>query len=403
MSLVVILKNFQGLKCKGEKVARIDFREVSHYSTNLEDNEDVIEVEQSFTWNLGRPVDEAEVLQLAVVSRGVLRTEKIAARYGLVLQTVVREGRILVSDSLVDLNNKPLRAVVCFEIRYNPPDGSCSSYAASEIMEDEQQMLIDIEQNIANLERSLEQANSSTSNGKRRGSWHTPEKSKKGFLPRGLSMSTNDKSTDTRKRSTLKSMRSLLKLGKQRPPRARSCDNNSETRELLDRQDSSCPTSNEPSRTNSMTSLETNTSDNDSQVSANPEQEETAVKSAKKSKPKTSDTWQSALKAQDYQVCVTIIEARQLAGLNMDPVVCVQVGDQRKYTSVKESTNCPYYNEYFVFDFHMPPVMLFDKIITLSVQQSRNLLRANLTLGIFKLDIATVWAQPGTGFALSRD
>jgi hypothetical protein len=25
-------------------------------------------------------------------------------------------------------------------------------------------------------------------------------------------------------------------------------------------------------------------------------------------------------------VCITIIEARQLAGLNMDPVVCVQVG-----------------------------------------------------------------------------
>ena len=45
------------------------------------------------------------------------------------------------------------------------------------------------------------------------------------------------------------------------------------------------------------------------------------------------------------QVSVTVIEARQLAGLNMDPVVCVQVGDQKKYTSVKESTNCPYYNE----------------------------------------------------------
>ena len=31
----------------------------------------------------------------------------------------------------------------------------------------------------------------------------------------------------------------------------------------------------------------------------------------------------------------------------MDPVVCVQVGDEknRKYTSVKESTNCPYYDE----------------------------------------------------------
>lgn len=42
---------------------------------------------------------------------------------------------------------------------------------------------------------------------------------------------------------------------------------------------------------------------------------------------------------------MTVIEARHLAGLNMDPVVCVQVGEQKKYTSVKESTNCPYYNE----------------------------------------------------------
>jgi hypothetical protein len=59
----------------------------------------------------------------------------------------------------------------------------------------------------------------------------------------------------------------------------------------------------------------------------------------------TSATQQSALKAQDFQLCLTVIEARQLAGLNMDPVVCIQVGDQKKYTSVKESTNCPYYNE----------------------------------------------------------
>lgn len=58
------------------------------------------------------------------------------------------------------------------------------------------------------------------------------------------------------------------------------------------------------------------------------------------------------LKSQDFQVCVTIIEARQLPGLNMDPVVCIQIGDQKKYTSVKESTNCPYYNEVSVPEKH---------------------------------------------------
>jgi len=37
-----------------------------------------------------------------------------------------------------------------------------------------------------------------------------------------------------------------------------------------------------------MTSLETNASDNDSQASANPEQEETVAKPAKRSKPKVN-------------------------------------------------------------------------------------------------------------------
>lgn len=42
---------------------------------------------------------------------------------------------------------------------------------------------------------------------------------------------------------------------------------------------------------------------------------------------------------------MTVIEARQLVGQNMDPMVCVEIGEDKKYTSMKESTNCPYYNE----------------------------------------------------------
>lgn len=87
--------------------------------------------------------------------------------------------------------------------------------------------------------------------------------------------------------STLKSMRSLIKLGKQRPPRAKSCDSGSDTRELLDRRDSSYATSNEPSRTSSMTSLDTNASDYESQLSANAAESQDAIaKPSKKPKPK---------------------------------------------------------------------------------------------------------------------
>ncbi|XP_019746094.1 otoferlin-like isoform X2 [Hippocampus comes] len=100
----------------------------------------------------------------------------------------------------------------------------------------------------------------------------------------------------------------------------------------------------------------------------------------------------------DYQVSVTVIEARQLVGLNMDPMVCVEIGEEKKYTSMKESTNCPYYNEYFVFDFHVPPDVMFDKILKLSVIHSKNLLRSGTLVGTFKMDVGTIYSQPDHQF-----
>lgn len=84
--------------------------------------------------------------------------------------------------------------------------------------------------------------------------------------------------------------------------------------------------------------------ENDANKMEQSQQGDTQASHEAKSKVKL-EKFNDHLKSQDFQVCVTIIEARQLPGLNMDPVVCIQVGDQKKYTSVKESTNCPYYNE----------------------------------------------------------
>ena len=46
-----------------------------------------------------------------------------------------------------------------------------------------------------------------------------------------------------------------------------------------------------------------------------------------------------------HQINITVHEGQQLAGLNIDPVVKVQVGEDTKYTSIKQSTNCPYFSE----------------------------------------------------------
>ena len=42
---------------------------------------------------------------------------------------------------------------------------------------------------------------------------------------------------------------------------------------------------------------------------------------------------------------MTIIEIQKLQGLNLNPLVEIQCGDDKKMTTCKESTNCPYYDE----------------------------------------------------------
>ncbi|XP_060519219.1 otoferlin-like isoform X2 [Cylas formicarius] len=391
MSLAVKLKQFQVAKCKGEKLAKIEFRGVSHLTKILEENCELLTVDQRFDWPVARPLEEEEILLIELYSRNRLFADKLVGSYRLVLQNVIKDGKLSVRDSLLDVNNKPLPAIVEFSVIYSLPDESLASFAGSsafDMLEDEHQMLIDIEQNIANIEKTLMAEQSAD---------QQPISDKRSFLRRGTTVSTPTTPPNVdRKRSTLKSVKSLIRFGKQRPPR--DSDTEDEMASLLQE-------SGRDSRNSGIESAPISRAGSDTSIDSNAKSETinsmldrrraSKLNSELKNNQPAVD---SALKAQDFQVCLTVIEARQLAGLNMDPVVCIQVGDQKKYTSVKESTNCPYYNEYFVFDFHMPPVMLFDKIIQLSVLQSRNFLRGNKMLGTFKLDVATVWAQPDHQF-----
>ncbi|XP_068037761.1 fer-1-like protein 6 isoform X3 [Anomalospiza imberbis] len=102
------------------------------------------------------------------------------------------------------------------------------------------------------------------------------------------------------------------------------------------------------------------------------------------------------MKSQNYQIAITIIEARQLVGENIDPVVIIEIGDEKKQTTVKEGTNAPFYNEYFVFDFVGPQMLLFDKIINISVMHNK--LIGSVLIGSFKVDLGTVYIQPGHQF-----
>ncbi|XP_077546879.1 ferlin family C2 domain-containing myoferlin misfire isoform X2 [Haemaphysalis longicornis] len=433
MALKLHLQSVSGLRGRGDRLAKATFRGVSHHTKVCENLDEDAIFDDVFEWPVGRPVENQEVLEIQVLQHNRYFVNRVLGLYGLVLQRLAEDGHLSVCDEIVDENNKPVPgAKLRFEVSYTAPDGSVGAWHAPGLptsvgsFDDDRQALLDIEQNIANLQRSYAAAAAHAAGGGGDAGGggsavlpsqqQPPTPGSEGFgsedgarSKQGSVMSlftTSNKSPD-RKRSLPAAMKTLavaLKIAKQRP----SCDAEEKVK-LKDAEDivqyGSTQSLHRRLSDQTLYLLSGGEAADNAMFIDEPFTMDTAPYSITTpvviTKPKLRQdiTATSALKAQDFQVCVTIIEGRHLAGLNMDPVICVQVGDQKKYTSVKESTNCPYYNEYFVFDFHMAPSMLFDKIVTLTALHNRNIIRSGKVIGSFKLDVGTVFNQPEHQFS----
>ncbi|XP_068039191.1 otoferlin isoform X2 [Anomalospiza imberbis] len=358
MALVLQLRSVSGLRGKGDRIAKAAFRGLSFYTRVLENCEDEAKFDETFRWPVATNIDGNEILEIQVFNYSKVFTNRLIGTFRMVLQKVVAEGQLEVTDTLIDDNNSAIQTSISIGIRYQALDGTVGTWNDKEFLETPSV------HSEGDGRYSLETDSLLSSH--RHGSDVSPGKS-------------NQQSTERNFRRAGKGVFSAMKLGKTRPSKDehRKQDDPAvlET-EDLDRKAMRYGAGLEPDTISlaSVTAVTTNVSN-------------------KRSKPDIRME-PSAGRPMDYQVSITIIEARQLVGLNMDPVVCVEVGDEKKYTSMKESTNCPYYNEYFVFDFHVPPDVMFDKIIKLSVIHSKNLLRSGTLVGSFKMDVGTVYTQP---------
>ncbi|XP_014816680.1 PREDICTED: fer-1-like protein 4 isoform X1 [Calidris pugnax] len=101
---------------------------------------------------------------------------------------------------------------------------------------------------------------------------------------------------------------------------------------------------------------------------------------------------------QSFQVGINIIEAQKLVGVNINPFVVVKVGEEKRHTATQKSTNCPFYNEYFLFEFHEPRDVLFHRLIEISVFHSKKIPFLGMCIGTFKMDVVTVYSQPDHRF-----
>nr|XP_045739677.1 otoferlin isoform X3 [Mirounga angustirostris] len=348
MALLVHLKTVSELRGRGDRIAKVTFRGQAFYSRVLENCEDVADFDETFRWPVASSIDSNEILEIQIFNYSKVFSNKLIGTFCMVLQKVVEENHVEVTDTLMDDNNAIIKTSLCVEVRYQATDGTVGSWDDGDFLGDE--------------------------------SLHEEEKDSQetdGLLPgsRPNSRTPGEKSFRRAGRSVF----SAMKLGKNRPHKEEPQRHDEPAvleMEDLDRLAIRLGNGLDPDSMSlaSVTALTTNVSN-------------------KRSKPDIKME-PCAGRPMDFQVSITVIEARQLVGLNMDPVVCVEVGDDKKCTSMKESTNCPYYNEYFVFDFHVSPDVMFDKIIKISVIHSKNLLRSGTLVGSFKMDVGTVYSQP---------
>uniref|UniRef100_I3K6E5 Otoferlin n=1 Tax=Oreochromis niloticus TaxID=8128 RepID=I3K6E5_ORENI len=353
MALMVHLKTVAHLRGKGDKIAKVTFRGLSFYSRVAENCEEMAHFNETFRWPIASKLDGNEMLEIQVYNYSKVFSNRLIGTFCMVLQKVAEEGHLELTDTLIDDNNTSIKTNVTIEIRYQPMDGMVGVWSDGDFLD-----VPDDRDGTFSFETD------SLLSGQSHGSGTSPGRSLHGSIPTF--------------RKAGKGVFSAMKLGKIKSSRD---DHKKDEPAVLDMED----LDKKAMRLAGM--LEPDT------ISLASVTAVTTDVSNKRSKPDIKMEPSSG-RPVDYQISITVIEARQLIGLNMDPVVCVEIGDDKKYTSMKESTNCPYYNEYFVFDFHVPPHVMFDKIIKLSVIHSKNLLRSGTLVGTFKMDVGTVYSQP---------
>ncbi|XP_035791066.1 myoferlin-like [Anopheles albimanus] len=101
---------------------------------------------------------------------------------------------------------------------------------------------------------------------------------------------------------------------------------------------------------------------------------------------------------QDFQICVTVYRARNLAVLNANTFVMVSLNGKYKRTRTAYKTHSPYFNEYFSFALRTTKETLLGKCIHFGLHCTRMCTAMSSCIGKFSIDLRTTWEQNNHGF-----
>ena len=96
---------------------------------------------------------------------------------------------------------------------------------------------------------------------------------------------------------------------------------------------------------------------------------------------------------QEFLICATIHKARNLNILNADTFVVVNFQNSFKQTKIYQNSDCPYFNEYFVFEFNGSLEDLLKKNLRITVFENSCCIKKDQIIGELIINLSTIWKQ----------
>lgn len=94
---------------------------------------------------------------------------------------------------------------------------------------------------------------------------------------------------------------------------------------------------------------------------------------------------------QHFLVCVTIHKAKNLSVLDADTYVRIIIDNKSKTTATFNKSDCPYFNEYFVFELYCGMKELLRKNVSLILFKRNCLCARDQYVGEVIVDMNSIW------------
>lgn len=330
MSFAVYLKEVVGLRGKFDRIAKLTFRGKSKYSIVYEFSSEPL-WEQEFDWDLqGKSITATDSIEIQIMNYSRLFRHRLVGRFHMFLKRLLDEPYLSLTDFLVDKNSTVLRSTITFETMVSDEFPRELAFGSFHPVEEVERVYDDWELQSVRTSRG--------------GSRYTTLKSKLGSI-----FSTKEsKAADSKLYALLEEGGVPSQIGEEMPV-------------------------------------------------APPGKKEKGPKEPKPIKekfnlhPKVRVDLKPVRESIDFNVQLRIVEAVSLAGTQLDPVCDITCFGETKSTQVKEQTNTPFWDEFFVFDTTGQPKLIFDELVIFRIYTGRQYMLKGTMVGFYKIDIGTIY------------